>query len=149
MSYKKKTQVYTESFHSVIWNGVQVLPELGTEITEVDASVSDLTPSLPVNSAMAVLLLEAPALLASTTPLVPAKPTNPFVDYFLPDPLVFHDFKDSFIPRSPAIDASPEEREIFYQITTPYNATAFESNFKQYNLLDCFPLLIRYLRVFP
>lgn len=151
MSYKKKTQAYTESFPSVIWNGVQALSELGTEITEVNASVSDSTPSLPVNLVMDVLLptsvryAEAPTPLASATPLVPAEPTNPFVDYFLPDPLVFHDFKDSFIPRSPAIDASPEEREIFYRITTPYNATAFETNLKQYNLSDRFPLLVRYL----
>lgn len=89
---------------------------------------------------------ERPTLLANVTPPVPAEPTNPFVDSSSLDPLPFYDFEDEILPRSPALDASPEEQEIFYRITTPYNVTAFESDLKQYNILERFPLLTRYLQ---
>jgi hypothetical protein len=104
----------------------------------VDAQKDVPSPSISAHSAVAPIGHENIIEIANA-------PTNPFDTRPLPEPLPFHDFATSIIPRQPIDDASLEEREVFHRIVSPYNVSAFFIELGLHELSHRFPLLVRNL----
>ena len=79
--------------------------------------------------------------------LVGAPKANQFLSSLPPYPVIqYTDFSSTIHRRTPLLDSSPLENEIFERVIQPYNVNAFQHYLCKHDLTNSYPLLVQNLR---